>query len=104
MTVVFALQNVEVITVSFFSWDLTGSLALILLVAVTSGVLIAVLLLLPEFVGSHFRYKNVLKENKKLTEDLERQKQLTLFAKHVPPTQEDLAKIEHGAIVHTSLE
>jgi uncharacterized integral membrane protein len=96
VSVVFALQNVAVITVTFFSWQLTGSLALILLLALTSGFLIALLLLLPEFVGNFFKFKSLKKENEALAEDLRKQKELTVFAKNTPPTKEEIANIEHG--------
>lgn len=97
VAVIFALQNIDIITVTFFSWHLTGSLALILLLAITSGVLIAILLLLPEFVNNYFRYKNLKKEKEGLEEELRKQKELTVFAKHTSPTEEDISKIEHGA-------
>lgn len=102
--VIFALQNIAIITITFFSWQLTGSLALILLLAITSGILIAILLLLPEFVNNYFKYKNLQKENKKLEEELRKQKELTVFAKHTPPTEEEISKIEHGAIDDTPLQ
>ena len=101
VSVIFALQNVVVITVNFFSWQLTGSLALILLLAITSGVLIAILLLLPEFISNYFRYNSLKKDNKKLEEELRKQKELTVFAKNVPITEEIISKIEHGAIADT---
>lgn len=100
--VIFALQNVAVITVTFFSWQLTGSLSLILLLTITSGVLITIFLLLPEFINNYFRYKNLKKENKNLEEELRKQKELTVFAKHTPPTDEEISKIEHGAIDNTA--
>jgi uncharacterized integral membrane protein len=96
--VIFALQNIVLVTISFFSWHLTGSLALILLLTVTSGILIAILLLLPEFINNHFKYKNLKKENKDLTEELRKQKELTVFARKTPPTEEEILKIEHGVI------
>lgn len=99
--VIFALQNVAVITVTFFSWQLTGSLSLILLLTMTSGILITIFLLLPEFINNYFRYKNLKKENKNLEEELRKQKELTVFAKHTPPTDEEISKIEHGAIDNT---
>ncbi len=98
VSVIFALQNVAVITVTFFSWQITGSLALILLIAISSGVLVTVLLLLPEFVSNYFKYRSLKKENVKLTDDLRKQKELTVFAKNTPPTAEDIANIEHGAV------
>jgi uncharacterized integral membrane protein len=100
VAVIFALQNVAVITVTFFSWELTGSLALILLVAVTSGVMIAVFLLVPEFLSNYFKYRKLRKENKVLEEELRKQKELTTFAKNTPPTAEEISKIEQGATTH----
>lgn len=98
VSVVFALQNVTVITVTFFSWQLTSPLALILILAISAGILATSLVLLPEFISSYFRYRRLEKENEKLTEDLRKQKELTLFAKNTSPTMEDISRIEHGAI------
>ena len=97
-SVIFALQNVAMITVSFFSWQLTGSLALILLLAMTTGILITILILLPEFISNYFKYKNLQKENIALGEALRKQKELTVFAKNIPPTDEEIAKIEKRAV------
>jgi uncharacterized integral membrane protein len=98
VAVVFTLQNVDVITVTFLSWHLTGSLALILSLAIGMGVLATILLILPESIKNYFRYKNLVKENKRLEEDLRKQKELTVFAKRTLPTPEEISKIEHGAI------
>lgn len=102
VSVIFALQNITVITVTFFSWQLTGSLALILMLAIGAGVLIATFLLLPEIMKNYFRYKNLKKENEKLAEELRKQKELTVFAKNTPPTEEEISKIEHGAVDGTA--
>ena len=102
VSVIFALQNIAVVTISFFSWNLTGSLALILLLAITSGILIAILLLLPEFISNHFKYKSLRKDNKRLEEELRKQKELTIFAQNTPPTKEEISKIEHGAVDGTT--
>ncbi|MFZ2149621.1 MAG: LapA family protein [Minisyncoccia bacterium] len=96
VSVVFALQNIAVITVNFFSWQLTGSLALVLLLAMTSGLMIAVFLLLPEFISNYFKYKSLKKENQNLAEELRKQKELTVFAKNTSPTAEEISEIEKG--------
>lgn len=98
VAVMFALQNIEVITVTFFSWHITGSLALILSLAMGIGVFVAVLLILPESIKNYFRYKSLLRANKSLEEELRKQKELTVFAKQTPPTEEIIAKIENGAV------
>ncbi len=96
VSVIFALQNIAIVTVNFFSWQLTGSLALVLLLAMGAGVLVTILLILPEGVQNYFRYNKLKKENKILAEDLRKQKELTVFAKNIPPTAEEIARIEHG--------
>jgi lipopolysaccharide assembly protein A len=103
VAVIFALQNITVITVTFFSWQLTGSLALILSLAIGAGVLITAFLILPESIKNYFRYKNLKKDNERLEEELRKQKELTVFAKHTPPTEEEISKIEHGATDNTAV-
>ena len=47
MAVVFAVQNVEVVPISFLFWQTEGSLALVLLLALVTGVVIGLLVTLP---------------------------------------------------------
>jgi lipopolysaccharide assembly protein A len=47
LAVVFALQNSMLVTISFFSWTVTGSLSLVLLATLAIGVLIGLLVLSP---------------------------------------------------------
>ncbi len=84
--VLFALQNVTVITVSFFAWHLQGSLALILLVSIGVGMIISLLIILPESISNYFNFRRLKKENANLEEALRKQKELTVFAKQAPPT------------------
>jgi uncharacterized integral membrane protein len=98
VSVIFALQNIDIVTVTFFSWHLTGSLALILLLTIAAGILVPLLLILPSSVMNYFRYKKLEKENKKLVEDLRKQKELTIFAKTAPIDQEAISSIDHGAM------
>jgi len=97
--VIFALQNVTIITVTFFSWQMTGSLALILIFAIFAGVVVTVLLLLPGSVSNYFQYRRLAKEVARLEEELRKQKALTVFAKSTPPTREAIENIENGATV-----
>jgi uncharacterized integral membrane protein len=64
--VVFVLQNVVPITVTFLSWHLSGSLAVILLLALLCGMLICALILLPGIVGTQLRLRKMVKLNQKL--------------------------------------
>src|SRR5512133_3546914 len=50
IAVIFALQNMTAVTVSFLFWSINGSLALVLLVTLAVGVLISVLASLPGLV------------------------------------------------------
>lgn len=45
---VFALQNIAVITVTFLAWQVTGSLAVILLVAMVAGMIMSIFVSIPE--------------------------------------------------------
>jgi len=47
VAVIFALQNTDVVVVTFFSFTFEGSLALVILVAVALGILIGVLVMAP---------------------------------------------------------
>lgn len=97
-SVTFALQNVSVVTLTFFTWQFEGSLALILLLAVAMGILISLLIVLPESIGNYFRYRKLKKVSEKLEEELRKQKELTVFAKQTPASPEDIAKIDQGRI------
>jgi len=98
VAIVFSLQNVAIVTVSFFSWQLQSSLAVVLLLALISGIFICLLILLPGTIQINLRLRAMKKQNEKLEEELRKQKELTVFAKDVPPTEEIIDKIESGAI------
>lgn len=70
LSVVFALQNVEVVTVSFFNWSIQGSLSVIILVSLVLGMLIALLLTLPEMVGHGYRMRRLMRENEELESEM----------------------------------
>lgn len=50
IAVIFALQNLAAVTVTFLFWSIHGSLALVLLVTLTSGVLISLLASMPGLI------------------------------------------------------
>ena len=103
LAVVFALQNIDVITIVFFSWHLTGSLSIILLITMLTGVIVTLLILLPKSISDYFMYKKLKNENAGLAEELRKQKELTIFAKTTSPGPETIKKIEDGAISHPEL-
>jgi len=70
LTVIFALQNVTPITVTFFAWQIDGSLAFILILAVLSGILISSLLSIPDLIRKNFQISRLKKNNDKLKDEL----------------------------------
>jgi putative membrane protein len=71
VAVVFALQNITRITVTFLTWQINGSLALILVLALLAGILISLLISIPEVIKNSFTISGLRKQNKKLNDDLE---------------------------------
>ena len=100
VAVVFSLQNIDIVTVAFFNWQMTGSLSVVLLMAILVGMLIVLLIILPGSIGNYFKSRRLKKEIARLEEELRKQKEKTVFAKDVPPTPVDIAKIEEGVIDH----
>src|SRR3989339_562500 len=98
VAVTFSLQNTAIVTVTFFGWQLQSSLAVVLLLSVTAGMVVCLLLLLPGSIQSALRLRSLKKEKIKLEEELRKQKELTTFAKHDVPTRQEIKDIESGAI------
>lgn len=65
--VVFALQNSEPVTVTLFAWTVTGSLSLVLLVTLLSGLLIGLLVVLPGTIRRNFQVSGLKKTIQKLS-------------------------------------
>ena len=68
VSVVFALQNVAVITVTFMSWQASAPLVLILLGSMLCGVIVTLLVLLPSVIRDEL-YLSSIKRAKKEAED-----------------------------------
>jgi uncharacterized integral membrane protein len=75
-SVVFALQNMFPVTVVFFVWKATSSLAIIVSLATLAGILISALLSIPEAIKNSFVIFDLKKENKKLVDELEASRQI----------------------------
>lgn len=83
VAVIFALQNIAAVTVTFFFWSFHGSLALVLLLSVAAGVLISLLASLPGLIRARWTVasqrkklaalENERSENKQKTEDAEKE-------------------------------
>ena len=71
ISLIFALQNVFSVTVTFFTWDITASLSLVVLVSIVSGFIVATLLYLPQKIKSAFTISKLKRENKKIQKELD---------------------------------
>ncbi len=71
IAVVFAVQNTLIVTVSFFFWKFTGSLALVLLLAIVAGALISFLVSLPAIVRGRWSLRNLRKDYKQRLTEME---------------------------------
>lgn len=87
LSVIFALQNIVPITVTFLFWQIHGSLALILLLAVLMGVLVCGLLSIPEMMRTSTRFKIHKHEKRELEQALDL---------HKAKTSELEAKLSHA--------
>ena len=74
-SVTFIFQNPIAGTVSFFDWQIEGSLAVLLLIAMGSGALVAILFLLPSLITSELRLSKERRQKIKLEEELTTTKQ-----------------------------
>ncbi len=72
--VVFILQNVVTISVHLFSWELQGSLALILIVAILTGAILSALSFLPDVFRNYFEITSLKKRIQKLEADADQYK------------------------------
>lgn len=70
LSVIFVLQNIIPITVTFLAWQIEGSLAVILFLAMMSGVIITLLVLLPGLIRDEWRYAQLRKEKEKVEDEL----------------------------------
>lgn len=70
VSIIFILQNAVPVTVSFFAYQINGSLALVLFVALFAGIVITVLMLLPGFISDEFRVARLKRLNKDLEDEL----------------------------------
>jgi uncharacterized integral membrane protein len=91
--VLFVLQNITPVEVSFFSWHLGGSLSVIILLALLTGMLISVLIVLPGLIKAEWQVRRLSKENKKLQDDL------MLNSKPTPSKVTEPAPVESENVV-----
>lgn len=68
--VIFALQNVFPVTVTFLGWEMTASLAVIVILSLILGVLTSILMTVPGAIENYFTISQLKRENKKLIKEV----------------------------------
>ncbi len=81
VSVIFISQNIMVVTVTFLSWQIVGSLALILLLTLICGVVITLLVILPSLIKDDFYLSAIKKQKKELENELAKTKQTLVEAR-----------------------
>ncbi|MDO8430496.1 MAG: LapA family protein [Candidatus Taylorbacteria bacterium] len=74
LIIIFALQNVTTVTLVFLTWQFEGSLALIFVLAVASGIVLCLFLSLPEVIRKRFLISKLKKKTNILEEELTEKK------------------------------
>ncbi len=76
VAVIFALQNAVAITVTFLFWQVDASLAVVLVLAILSGMIASFLVSIPEVIGDYFKFKGMIKEKEKLQNEVDSYKNM----------------------------
>ncbi len=94
IAVIFALQNIAAVTVTFFLWSFHGSLALVLLLSVVTGVLISLLTSLPGLIRGSWTISTQRKKLAALeSERSENKRKAEEAEKEVKTLEEQLASL-----------
>lgn len=86
-SIIFALQNTFPVTVTFLSWGLNASLAIIIILSLLLGALISILITIPGVIRNYFTISGLKKENRKLHEEVVRAQKAEITSL-VPPTSQ----------------
>ncbi|MBP9763232.1 MAG: LapA family protein [Candidatus Pacebacteria bacterium] len=70
LTVFFAFQNNETVTVRFLGNELTGSLAILIIASMLLGFLVGMIIFLPRAIADNWRARSILRENAQLKKRL----------------------------------
>jgi len=93
LAVIFASQNPNIVTVSFYGYRVDGSLALFILLSVIIGILIGSLMMAPGAIKRSVELRNHRKKLGGLEKKLEEQKDKIAKAEHIisiydPPSED----------------
>lgn len=96
LSVLFVIQNIGVVTITFLDWQMTGSLALVLLLAIVCGIVMTLLVLLPSLIRGDFYLSTIKRQKKELEDELASTKK-TLATALTRPTHVDAIVVEKQA-------
>jgi|GEM_PF-4888734 len=68
--IVFALQNNEIVALTFLSWQFESTVALLVIASVAVGILIGLLAVVPSVFSSSLRIMGLKKDNRKLVDEI----------------------------------
>ncbi|MEK7641803.1 MAG: lipopolysaccharide assembly protein LapA domain-containing protein [Patescibacteria group bacterium] len=80
ITIIFALQNITPITVTFLAWQIDASLSLVLVLAALAGAIVASLLTIPGTIRNYFEFAGLKKRNRDLEVEVDKQKEARIHA------------------------
>jgi putative membrane protein len=94
LAVIFATQNPDVVTLSFYGISVEGTLAVVILIALGIGVLIGALILMPGVIKRDIELRSHRKKLGGLEKSLEEQKDKIAKAEHIisiydPPVEDE---------------
>ena len=96
LAVVFASQNSDPVTISFYGFSVESSLAVVILVSLAIGVIVGALIMTPRVIKRSYELRNNLKKMGGLEKSLEEQKEKIAKAEHIisiyDPPKEDPEK------------
>ncbi len=93
LSVLFVIQNIGVVTITFLDWQMTGSLAIVLLLAIVCGIVMTLLVLLPSIIRGDFYLSSIKRERRELEDELARTKK-TLADAVTRPVHVDAVVVE----------
>ena len=79
--IVFILQNTAVVALTFLGWQFESTIAVIVILAILVGAVLALLLTLPGAIGSSFKMRALNKNNEALAREAELHRQSAEQAK-----------------------
>ena len=97
LTVLFALQNVDYVTITFFAWQTTIPLAVVLMTALFSGIAVALLVLAPSLIRDQLRLNEIKQDKREVEEELAQHR----FAKKRLPKGPELGASSEQYVPHS---